>query len=57
MVKCECTIEPKSFVNEENGDKINYFAISIKLNGAVIRLEPKDEDKSLFKFIMASNKN
>lgn len=44
------TLEAKTFINE-NGDERGYFTIKAELCGEVFSLQPREEDKALFKYL------
>ena len=50
-MKKEVVIEKKGF-NKSDSEVIEYVAISLVLEGQVIRLEVKKEDKKLFNYLV-----
>lgn len=43
-------LEAKTFINE-NGDERGYFTIKAELCGQTFSLQPKEEEKALFKYL------
>lgn len=43
-------LEAKTFINE-NGDERGYFTIKAELYGQTFSLQPKEEEKALFKYL------
>lgn len=49
-MKLDTTLEAKTFINE-NGEERGYFTIRANLMGQTFSLQPKEDDKSLFRYL------
>lgn len=51
-IKTTLSIETKSFTKTDTGEKIDYMEILADIGGHPVRMSVKQDDKSLFKFLL-----